>query len=73
MKGAPGFSVLPSDYLVACARLSVSVDKRTNHANNEITNERKTAGIEKGRALLKATFQIRPLPQKPFLVSKSQN
>ena len=55
IKGA--FSVLPPDYLVACARLSVSVDNRTNHASNEITNERKTAGRQTGKPFSKQLFK----------------
>ena len=55
IKGA--FSVLPPDYLVACARLSVSVDKRTNHTSNEITNERKTAGRQTGKPFSKQLFK----------------
>ena len=35
---------------VACARLSISADKRNKRASSQIANERKTAGIEKGRA-----------------------
>ena len=54
IKGA--FSVLPPDYLVACARLSVSVDKRTNHASNEKNKREKNGGKTDGEALLKATF-----------------
>ena len=35
---------------VACARLSISADKRNKPASSQIANGRKTAGIEKGRA-----------------------
>ena len=35
---------------VACARLSISADKRNKRASSQIANGRKTAGIEKGRA-----------------------
>ena len=64
IKGAPGFSVLPSDYLVACARLSVSADKRTNHARNEIKKREKNGRKRDGESPSQSNFLNPPTSSK---------
>ena len=63
--------------ILACARLTVSVDKINDEREREvklIVSEQKMAGREKGRAW-KHLFKYLnhpvsfPLPEKPFLVS----
>ena len=60
--------------ILACARLTVSVDDRRKGERGEIASEQKMAGREKGRAW-KHLFKYLnhpvsfPIPEKPFLVS----
>ena len=68
-----GFSVLPSDYLVACARLSVSADKRTNHASNEIKKREKNGRKRDGGSPSQNNFLNPPTSRKTVSRFKTSN
>ena len=73
IKGAAGFSVLPSDHLVARPRLSVSADAWKKKKREQWNNKwEKNGGKREGESPSQKNFQILPLPEKLFLVSKCQ-